>query len=234
MIESPISAEEMPKHIAVIMDGNGRWAESRGRKRSDGHIAGAKSVKKIVERCVELRIKYLTLYSFSTENWSRPQAEVDSLMELLLLQLASEVPELARNGIQLRHFGSRSNFSEEVLSAIDSACHETKDGNVLTLGLALDYSGRSELIHAIKLLQQDEVKPTVETIESRLYTAGIPNPDLLIRTAGEMRISNFLLWQIAYSEIYVTEECWPDFDEQSLDTALKSFAARNRKFGKVK
>tara|TARA_X000000368_G_scaffold186449_1_gene147172 strand:- start:595 stop:1299 length:705 start_codon:yes stop_codon:yes gene_type:complete len=234
MTENLMSREEMPKHIAIIMDGNGRWAEAKGQNRSAGHVAGAKSVKKIVERCVELGIKYLTLYSFSTENWSRPQAEIDSLMELLLLQLASEVPDLASNGIRLRHFGSRLNFSEEVLSAIDNACYETKDGNVLTLGLALDYSGRSELIHAIKLLQQDQVEPTVETIESRLYTAGIPNPDLLIRTAGEMRISNFLLWQIAYSEIYVTEECWPDFDEQSLDAALRSFASRNRKFGKVK
>lgn len=234
MNEFPIPKEQMPTHIAIIMDGNGRWAESKGLSRSEGHGAGAKSVKQIVERCVELGVRYLTLYSFSTENWSRPESEIDALMELLLVQLATEVPELIKQGIQIRHYGSRDKFSEKVLRAIDEACEATKEGATLTIGLALDYSGRSELIHAMKELIHDGVDVTQESIESRLYTNGIPDPDLLIRTAGEYRVSNFLLWQIAYSEIYITEHCWPDFDGKLLDVALIDYANRTRKFGAVK
>ena len=216
------------------MDGNGRWAEAKGLSRTNGHFAGAKSVKKIVTRCVELGVKYLTLYSFSTENWSRPESEINALMELLMMQLASEVPELAEQGIRLVHYGSREKFSHEVLSALDKADEVTATGSVLTVGLALDYSGRSELLHAMKRIQEDGVEVTQEAIEARLYTTGVPDPDLLIRTAGEYRVSNFLLWQIAYSEIYVTQQCWPDFDADSLDHAIADYANRTRKFGSVK
>jgi undecaprenyl diphosphate synthase len=226
--------EQVPRHIAIIMDGNGRWAQVKGLSRSQGHIAGAKSVKKIVQRCVELGVSYLTLYSFSTENWSRPEDEVGALMELLLVQLASEVPELAKQGIRLVHYGSRDNFSEDVLAALDKADADTETGEVLTVGLALDYSGRSELLHAMRQIVRDGVEVTQEALESRLYTAGVPDPDLLIRTAGEFRVSNFLLWQIAYTEIYVTEQCWPDFNGDSLDKAILDFASRTRKFGAVK
>jgi len=231
---SPVIKSQMPKHIAIIMDGNGRWAEAGGMSRSQGHAEGAKSVKKIVRRCIELGVSYLTLYSFSTENWSRPKEEIDSLMELLMLQLSNEVPELVEQGVKLAHYGSREKFPEEVLVALDKADIDTAGGEILTVGLALDYSGRSELLQAIKKLVNDGVEVTQEMLEQRLYTAGVPDPDLLIRTAGEFRISNFLLWQIAYSELYVTKQCWPEFDEDSLDAALVDYASRTRKFGTVK
>ncbi len=233
MAETKMDKPSVPKHIAIIMDGNGRWAEARGLTRTEGHIAGAKSVKKIVTRCVELGVEYLTLYSFSTENWTRPEAEISALMDLLLVNLTSEVPELAEQGIRLVHYGSREKFSAEVLVALDEANAETGQGNKLTVGLALDYSGRSELLHAITMLVKDKVEVSQANLEKRLYTSGVPDPDVLIRTAGEMRISNFLLWQIAYSEIYVTPQCWPDFDECSLDAALAEFARRKRTFGKI-
>ncbi len=234
MAETKMDKPSVPKHIAIIMDGNGRWAEARGLTRTEGHIAGAKSVKKIVTRCVELGVEYLTLYSFSTENWTRPEAEISALMDLLLVNLTSEVPELAEQGIRLVHYGSREKFSAEVLVALDKANAETGQGNKLTVGLALDYSGRSELLHAMQKIVDDGVAISCENLEQRLYTAGVPDPDLLIRTAGEFRVSNFLLWQIAYSEIYVTEQCWPDFDAVSLDEAIENFAGRTRKFGSVK
>jgi undecaprenyl diphosphate synthase len=226
--------ESIPKHIAIIMDGNGRWAEERGLPRSAGHEAGALSVKKIVERCGELGVQYLTLYSFSTENWGRPQEEIEALMVLLVKKLVSEVSELVEKGVSLRHFGRRDRFAPEVMRALDHAIEVTAEGNRLTLGLALDYSGRSELLHAIDQLVQDDVEVTQENLENRLFTSGVPDPDLLIRTAGEMRISNFLLWQIAYSEIYVTAQCWPDFDGDSLDIALAEYATRKRTFGEIK
>jgi len=222
------------QHIAIIMDGNGRWAKSLNLPRSAGHEAGALSVKKIVQRCVELGVQYLTLYSFSTENWGRPQEEIESLMALLVQKLVTEVPELVEKGVSLRHYGRRDRFAPEVMHALDEAIVSTAQGTRLTLGLALDYSGRSELLHAITRLVQDDVAITEENIEKRLYTSGVPDPDLLIRTAGEMRISNFLLWQIAYSEIYVTDQCWPDFDGNSLDVAIAQYERRKRTFGIIK
>jgi undecaprenyl diphosphate synthase len=223
----------VPQHIAIIMDGNGRWAESRGLPRSAGHEAGALAVKKIVEKCGEIGVQYLTLYSFSTENWGRPQDEIEALMALLVQKLVSEVPELIEKGVSLRHLGRRDRFAPEVLDALDKAVELTSAGEKLTLSLALDYSGRSELLHAIECLVQDGVDVTQEHLEQRLFTSGMPDPDLLIRTAGEMRISNFLLWQIAYSEIYVTDQCWPDFDGDSLDVAIAEFVNRKRTFGKI-
>lgn len=215
------------------MDGNGRWAEAKGLPRSTGHEAGALSVKKIVERCGELGVAYLTLYSFSTENWGRPQEEIEALMALLVQKLVSEVPELIEKGVSLRHYGRRDRFTPEVMQALDEAIALTSNCNRLTLGLALDYSGRNELLHAVERLVQDAVEVTEENLEKRLFTSGVPDPDLLIRTAGEMRISNFLLWQIAYSEIYVTEQCWPGFDGASLDVAIAEYASRKRTFGKI-
>ncbi|MDP7009230.1 MAG: polyprenyl diphosphate synthase [Phycisphaerales bacterium] len=225
--------EQLPEHIAIIMDGNGRWAQSKGLPRSAGHEAGANSVKRVVECCGELGISYLTLYSFSTENWGRPKDEVDALMALLVQKLVSEVPELIEKGVSLRHYGNRERFSVEVLEALDRAIEQTANGSRLVLGLALDYSGRSEIMHAIKRLQADGVAATQENLEQRLFTAGIPDPDLLIRTAGEMRVSNFLLWQIAYTEMYVTEQCWPDFDADSLTTCIAEYSERKRTFGKI-
>ncbi len=227
-------AEQLPVHIAIIMDGNGRWAEGRGLPRSAGHEAGALSVKKVVERCGELGVQYLTLYSFSTENWGRPQEEIDALMGLLVQKLSTEIPELIEKGVSLRHLGRRDRFAPEVLQALDEAIKATASGTRLTLYLALDYSGRSELLQAIGRLVQDGVEANSENLEQRLFTRGVPDPDLLIRTAGEMRISNFLLWQIAYSEIYVSEQCWPDFDSESLDVAIAEYTNRKRTFGKIK
>jgi undecaprenyl diphosphate synthase len=175
----------------------------------------------------------LTLYSFSTENWGRPQEEINALMGLLVQKLSTEVPELIEKGVSLRHLGRRDRFAPEVLLALDEAIKATASGTRLTLYLALDYSGRSELLQAIGRLVQDGVEATSENLEQRLFTRGVPDPDLLIRTAGEMRISNFLLWQIAYSEIYISEQCWPDFDSESLDVAIAEYASRKRTFGKI-
>ena len=219
------------------MDGNGRWAESQNLPRSSGHEAGAIAVKKIVKHCVKLGIQNLTLYSFSSENWNRPQNEIDLLMQLLIAKLASEVPELVDQGIRLQHIGRIDRFPEDVQLAISSACKATEEGNVLTISLALDYSGRSEIVAAIKRIAESEIKISEideGIFEEYLYTAGAPDPDLLIRTAGEYRVSNFLLWQIAYSELYVTDVCWPDFDESELDKAIESYNGRIRTYGALK
>ncbi len=226
-----------PAHVAIIMDGNGRWAEAKGFPRAKGHEAGALSVKTIVEECVRHGVKFLTLYSFSTENWNRPQEEIDALMQLLLLKLASEVPELIKQGIRLKHIGRKDRFSEEVQAAIEEACNITENGTTLTVSLALDYSGRSELTHALSEII-DAGTPseavTSELIQKYLYTFDLPDPDLLIRTAGEFRVSNFLLWQIAYAEIYIADCCWPDFGADEFKQALESYAERNRTFGSLK
>ena len=232
-----VTVQTAPSHIAIIMDGNGRWAETKGLPRSKGHEAGAISVKTIVEECVRHGIKYLTLYSFSTENWTRPQKEIDALMQLLLVKLASEVPELVKQGIRLNHIGRLDRFSPEVQSAINEACEVTGAGETLTVSLALDYSGRNELVEAVKnIVQSDAVIGDVDEsfLQKHLYTKDLPDPDLLIRTAGEFRVSNFLLWQIAYSEIYIADCCWPDFDADEFKKAIESYAKRNRTFGALK
>ena len=237
MKESPIPVDQLPNHVAIIMDGNGRWAESKGLDRGAGHEAGAKTVSLVVQRCAELGIPFLTLYSFSTENWTRPTTEIDALMKLLVLQLTTEVEQLIENGIRLVHYGSRSRLSKDVLNALDDACSATESGNRLTLGLALDYSGRSELLNVMKQIVEAGVTPEEideSAVDERLYTAGTPDPDLLIRTAGELRVSNFLLWQIAYSEIYVTEKHWPAFNADDFDQALAAYSMRTRKYGSVK
>ncbi len=237
MKESPVPVEQLPNHVAIIMDGNGRWAESQGLDRAAGHEEGAKSVSRVVQRCAELGIQYLTLYSFSTENWNRPVAEIDALMQLLVLQLTTEVEQLIENGIRLVHYGCRSRLSESVLVALDSACNATSGGERLTLGLALDYSGRDELVHVMKQLAEDNIAASEideRVVQQRLYTAGIPDPDLLIRSAGELRVSNFLLWQIAYSEIYVTNKLWPAVEASDIDEAFVAYSHRTRTYGSVK
>ncbi len=236
-MSTDMSEHSIPNHVAIIMDGNGRWAEAKGLPRSKGHEAGALSVKTIVEECVRHGVKHLTLYSFSTENWNRPQEEIDALMQLLLLKLATEVPELVKQGIRLKHIGRKDRFSKEVQEAIELACAMTADGETLTVSLALDYSGRSELVHAVKSMLAEGCSSesvTEESLASHLYTSDVPDPDLLIRTAGEFRVSNFLLWQIAYSEIYISECCWPEFGAEEFKLALESYGCRNRTYGTLK
>ena len=237
MKEPPLQMDQLPNHIAIIMDGNGRWAESKGLDRAAGHEAGASAVSSVVQRCAELGIPYLTLYSFSTENWARPAREIEALMQLLMLQLTTEIEQLVENGIRLVHYGSRRRLPEDVLAALDEACKLTEKGDRLTLGLAIDYSGRSELLHVMKQIIKNGFSENAideELIGQLLYTAEVPDPDLLIRTAGELRVSNFLLWQIAYSEIYVTKKNWPEFDAQDFDIALAEYSRRTRKYGSVK
>ena len=233
---SPVPDQQLPRHVAISMEGNGRWAEGRGLSRSEGQAAGTGAVRAVVERCGELGIPWLTLYSFSSENWSRPSDEIDALMGLLIARLDEEVPDLVEKGVRLRHYGSRDRLSSSVLAALDGACEATATCERLTLGLAIDYGGREELARAARRCVEDGLKPAEvdeAAVATRLDTAGAPDPDLLIRTAGEHRLSNFLLWQVAYSELYVSDLCWPDFDKAAFDAALEAYAARERRFGGI-
>jgi undecaprenyl diphosphate synthase len=229
---------KIPQHVAIIMDGNGRWAESRGLHRIEGHKAGAKSVRSVVEECRRLGVRYLTLYTFSTENWGRPQAEVEALMSLFELYLKSELETLLKNNIRLRAIGDLERLPEAVRGTLREVIERTASGQALDLVLAISYSGRDEIVRACrevaKLVQTDQI--SVEQIDSKLvsnhlWTADLPDPDLLIRTSGEMRISNFLLWQLAYAELVVTSQCWPDFNEESLRAAFEEYSSRERRFG---
>lgn len=233
-----VPPERMPRHVAIIMDGNGRWAQQRGMSRSDGHRQGAKSVRAVMTACKPLGIEYLTLYSFSAENWSRPQDEIDALMELCVLYCRSERDSLVEEGIRVRWIGDRSRLPSQVRGALEEVEHATAGVSGPTLVLAINYAGRAEIVHAARRIAQDVAAGRMRPedvddgeIASRLYTAGIPDPDLLIRTAGEMRVSNFLLWQISYSEIHVTRTLWPDFAESDLHAAIRDYACRQRKFG---
>ncbi|HKQ46508.1 MAG TPA: isoprenyl transferase [Phycisphaerae bacterium] len=240
MTELGLPPERVPRHIAIIMDGNGRWAQRRGLPRLRGHEAGADKVQEIVTRCSRLGVGYLTLYSFSTENWNRPETEVGHLMRLYVEYLIKERVEIMENGVRLVQIGRRAGLPDDVLRELDETMRLSKDNPGMTLCLALNYSGRMELTDAVRNIARrvaagglapDEIEE--QTITDALYTAGIPDPDLLIRTAGEMRISNFLLWQISYAELVVTEVCWPDFGSAALDEAIKEFGKRNRRFGNV-
>jgi undecaprenyl diphosphate synthase len=234
------AASVIPTHLAVIMDGNGRWAASRGWPRVRGHEEGAKAVSKIVRRCGELGVEALTLYSFSTENWERPDDEVDALMTLLASYLTSEAKELMQRGVRFRAIGELARLPELVQSLIADLTTLTQDNEGLQLTLALSYGGRAELVQAMRKgaerveageLRSSDIHESV--IAQHLYTVGLPDPDLVIRTSGEMRLSNFLLWQLAYAEIYVTDVLWPDFDEHMLDVALDEYGRRKRRFGKT-
>ena len=233
-------ASVIPTHVAVIMDGNGRWAASRGWPRIRGHEEGAQAVSKVVRRCGELGVQALTLYSFSTENWERPDDEVDALMGLLASYLTSEAKELMERKVRFRAIGELNRLPGMVQSLIHDLTALTENNDGLQLTLALSYGGRAELVHAMRKVAQgiveNALRPddiTESVIGQHLYTAGIPDPDLVIRTSGEMRLSNFLLWQLAYAEIYVTEVLWPDFDEDDLQVAFKEYSLRKRRFGKT-
>lgn len=223
------------KHLAIIMDGNGRWAKDKNLDRIVGHKEGAKSAKKIIETCSNLNIKYLTLYTFSTENWDRPQFEVDSLMALLSGMLNNEIKELEGNNIAFKVVGRVEDLPKSVQKIVSNTVERTKNNTGLVLSLALSYGGRQEIIDAMnKILKNKESKIIDEEIvKNHLYFPEMPDPDLIIRTGGEFRLSNFLLWQSAYSEMYISKKNWPDFKEKDLMTALEDFNHRNRTFGKL-
>jgi len=228
-----------PQHIAIIMDGNGRWAQQHGKPRLAGHEAGAETVRRVLRLCRDAGIRYLTLYAFSTENWKRPTAEVSGLMHLLQLFLKKEKQALIEQQVRLHVIGQRDDLPAAVQSAIADVEEATKlfDNHLI---LALSYSGRSELVRTMRKIAQAVQRGAItpdsiseETLASALDTAGIPDPDLIIRTSGEFRVSNFLLWQCAYSEFYITQTCWPDFREQEFNDALTAFAARERRYGGI-
>ncbi len=225
---------EIPRHIAVIMDGNGRWARTHGLKRSDGHKEGVKSVREAVEVCGELGVEVLTLYAFSSENWRRPRSEVDALMNLLVVTISQEVEDLRKNNVQLRAIGRWREYDLMPRKAIELAIDRCKGNTGLILNLALSYGGRQEIVDAVNsVLREGKKQVSEEDLQGHLYTSGLPEPDLLIRTSGEMRISNFLLWQLAYAEIIVTDVLWPDFRRAQLIAAIEEYGRRNRRFGQV-
>jgi undecaprenyl diphosphate synthase len=235
-----IDINNLPRHVAVIMDGNGRWAKRKGAARIFGHRNAIQAVKDVTEGCGELGIKYLTLYAFSTENWGRPKEEVDGLMELLVNTLKKEINSLHENQVRLKTIGDIGHLPQACQDNLTDAIEATKNNNGLTLILALSYSGRWEILEATKLIGKEikEGKMQLEDINEALFskylkTSGIPDPELLIRTSGEMRISNFLLWQIAYTELVVTETLWPDFRREHLYEAICAYQSRDRRFGKV-
>jgi len=218
------------------MDGNGRWAKARGLHRLDGHRAGVDNIRRVLEACVKYGVKILTIYAFSTENWQRPEYEVQGLLRLLERVLEREVQELHENGVQLRHLGRLDGLSEWLQKQIKEAIELTRNNDRLILNIAFNYGGRAEIVEATRKLIQDGIPPDAideELFSHYLYTAGLPDPDLVIRTSGEMRISNFLLWQAAYSELYATPTYWPDFDEEELYKALVAYSRRERRFGRI-
>ncbi|MFP6666208.1 MAG: isoprenyl transferase [Pirellulales bacterium] len=233
-----IEREQWPRHVAVIMDGNGRWAQTQGLPRIEGHRRGVESVRRITEECSRLDIEQLTLYCLSSENWKRPQVELDFLMHLLEQYMIEERSTIMQNNIRVRTIGRRHGIPENVLRETDKTIELSAQNTGTRLCLAVNYGGRTEMIDAIRRLIEevqlgrfDAADITEETISQRLYTAGMPDPDLLVRTAGEMRISNFLLWQISYAELWVTKKCWPEFRESDLHAAIGDFATRERRFG---
>ncbi|HLW62308.1 MAG TPA: isoprenyl transferase [Flavobacterium sp.] len=240
MKENNINPEKLPQHLAIIMDGNGRWAKQKGFLRTIGHENGATAVKRVVEQCARLGIPYLTLYAFSTENWNRPKFEVDMLMKLLIKALRKELKTLQDNNIKLQAIGNLDSLPQSVRNELTEVLEKTKNNSRLTLSLALSYGSRNELIEATKQLC-DKVKNNIISIDAidesvinnHLYTHNLPDVDLLIRTSGEQRISNFLLWQIAYAELFFTEVLWPDFSDEHLVEALMVYQNRERRYGKT-
>ncbi|MBO6570927.1 isoprenyl transferase [bacterium] len=231
---------EIPEHIAIIMDGNGRWARSKGSIRLHGHKVGVDSVRDITESCAQLGVKYLTLYAFSTENWGRPSAEVRGLMRLLVSSLRKEADNLHENNIRLVTIGQTDRFPDNCKKQLKEAIELTEDNDRLQLCLALSYSGRWDITEAVKKIathvKEGRLDPALindQMIADHLSTAEVPDPDLIIRTSGEYRISNFLLWQLAYSELYITEQFWPDFRRDELYKAINSYQSRDRRFGKI-
>ena len=231
---SLIDPNNLPTHIGIIMDGNGRWAENQGMGRITGHIQGVETVKIIIESFVKLKIPYLTLYTFSKENWNRPKKEVDGLMSLLASSLKSELEKLNRNNIVFQIVGKIEEMPSNLQELIMDTISKTKNNTGLTLALALSYSGRQEIIDATnKILASNKQDVNEDAFRDYLYSPNTPDPDLIIRTGGERRLSNFLLWQSAYSEIYISEKNWPEFGEDDLTSALNDFSSRTRKYGRV-
>lgn len=235
-----IDKNRLPEHIAIIMDGNGRWAKAQGLDRSYGHKKGVDTVRTITEAASELGIKYLTLYTFSTENWNRPQEEIDALMSLMVMAIERETPDLIKNNVRLQAIGNIARMPEEVRQRLNKCISDTASGTGVTLVLALSYSSRWEIVEAVKKIATSVKNGEIsiesineDTISKSLTTASIPDPDLLIRTGGEERISNFLMWQISYSELYFTPEYWPDFNKESLCKAICDYQMRERRFGKT-
>ena len=224
----------LPRHVAIIMDGNGRWAERRGLPRLEGHRAGITAVRATVERLNQYQVKYVTIYSFSTENWRRPPEEVNGLFRLIEEMVDKEAEELHRNNIRVRHLGRLDGFSASIQQAIKKLVELTRNNTGLTLGFAFNYGGRLEIVDAVRQLVTEGIpaqKIDEELLSRYLYTAGLPDVDLVIRTGGELRISNFLLWQAAYAEYYFTDVLWPDFDAAEVDDALLAYSQRRRRFG---
>jgi undecaprenyl diphosphate synthase len=234
----PMTPEKMPRHIAIIMDGNGRWAQQRSLPRVAGHRQGVESVRDVVRTCREMGVSVLSLYAFSRENWNRPKWEVKALMQLLSRYLKSEIEEFMKNGIALRIMGNLERLPEKLQSQLISAIDQTKENTAMTLNVALSYSGREEILMAVrkiaeavreKALSMDDISE--KTFENFLYTNGLPDPDLLIRTSGEYRLSDFLIYQMAYTEFYIIPTLWPDFRKKHLLTAIQEFNKRERRFG---
>lgn len=239
-LKSQLLPSRLPEHIAIIMDGNGRWARGKGKFRIFGHENGVTSVRETTEACAELGIKYLTLYAFSTENWQRPADEVNALMNLLVKTIEKEMPTLQKNKIKLNAIGDLKSLPENIYSRLMKAIKDTENNNQMTLNLALSYSAKWDLTQAIKGISQDILNKKIEVsdinddlVNRYLSTREMPHPELLIRTSGEYRISNFLLWEIAYSELYFTPVLWPDFRKEDLYKALIDFQSRERRFGKT-
>ncbi len=224
----------IPQHVGIILDGNGRWAREHGLPRLEGHRAGTENIRRVLEACSEFGIKILTIYAFSTENWGRPQVEVRGLMRILEEVIDREVQNLHKNGVQLRHIGRLEGLSQRLQQAVRDALELTKENDRLILNVAFNYGGRSEILDAVRRLMGDGISPqelSEELFERYLYTAGLPPPDLIIRTGGEMRLSNFLIWQAAYAEYYSTPTYWPDFNKEELHKALLAYSQRERRFG---
>jgi len=240
MSKKPDDLTVIPRHIAIIMDGNGRWAKERGLPRTEGHRRGAESVRAMTEACRELGVQYLTLYAFSSENWKRPKREVDALMKLLELYLKREVKEMMKNNIKLQAIGRLHDLPESCQRELHRAIEMTANNTELTLILALSYGGREEIVDGVKSLIEsiekghlDKAMINNEVFSKHLYTRYYPDPDLLIRTSGELRLSNFLLWQLSYTEFYITDKLWPDFRKPELEEAIASYSKRQRRFGAV-
>ena len=232
--KSAATRPQVPTHVAIIMDGNGRWALARGLPRLLGHRAGTENLRRIITACVEFGVKYLTIYAFSTENWGRPREEVEGLMNILEDVIDRELAELNKEGVQLRHIGQLERLDPKLQEKVLEAIEMTRHNDRLVLIVAFNYGGRDEIVFGIQKMINDGVKPeevTSDLVSRYLFTAGVPDPDLIIRTSGELRVSNFLIWQGAYSEWYVTSVYWPDFNKDEFRKALDAFAKRDRRFG---
>ena len=231
-----IPPEKTPQHVAIIMDGNGRWALSRGKPRLAGHRAGTENLRRIIRASVEFGVRYLTIYAFSTENWGRPPAEVKGLMHIFENVIDQELEELHEEGVQLRHIGRLEKLTPKLHKKVLEAIDLTKDNSRLVLNIAFNYGGRDEIVYAVQNMLRDGVSAeevNIDLINQYLFTVGSPDPDLIIRTSGELRTSNFLIWQSAYSEWYITPTFWPDFDREEYAKALKTYAERDRRYGGV-